>query len=65
MTDEMVPNRGRNGWTQQVGFEKVKTKVHTPDNKRERKHYEMQNRNPNVTYIPTTSTAPREAVIPG
>ena len=42
MTDKMGPYRGRNGWKQQVGFEKVKTKVHTPDNKRERKHYEMQ-----------------------
>lgn len=38
----MGPYRGKNGWKQQVGFEKVKTKVHTPDSKRERKHYEMQ-----------------------
>lgn len=36
----MGPYRGRNGW-KQVGFEKVKTKVHKPDRKRERKNYEM------------------------
>lgn len=57
--------RGRSGW-KQVGFEKVKREVHTPDNKRERKHYETQNgnRKANMKYIPTSSTATREATIP-